>query len=111
MPSTIIYVDVDDTLVRSIGTKRIPMPRVIEGVRELKAAGATLFLWSSGGAAYARDTAAELGLMDCFEGYLPKPTVVLDDQAPHEWRGLTYVHPNDGVAAIIARIKGGSSAS
>lgn len=26
----VVFVDVDDTLVRSVGAKRIPMPRVIE---------------------------------------------------------------------------------
>ena len=103
--SAIIYVDVDDTLVRSVGTKRIPIPRVIAAVRDLKAAGATLFLWSSGGGEYARATASELGLSECFEAYLPKPTVIIDDQALHEWRGLTRLHPNEGVATLLERLK------
>jgi hypothetical protein len=29
----IVFVDIDDTLVRSIGSKRIPMPRVVERVK------------------------------------------------------------------------------
>lgn len=33
----VVYVDVDDTLIRSSGTKRIPMPRVIERVKRLHA--------------------------------------------------------------------------
>jgi hypothetical protein len=32
----VIYVDVDETLVRNYGTSRIPIPRVIEQVRLLK---------------------------------------------------------------------------
>ena len=44
MRQRIIYVDVDDTLVRSFGTKRIPMPSVIAYVRKLKADGVTLYL-------------------------------------------------------------------
>ncbi len=50
----IIYVDVDDTFVRSHGTKRIPIPIVIEHIKSLKAQGANLYCWSSGGSEYAK---------------------------------------------------------
>jgi len=53
MNDLIVYVDVDDTLMRSVGSKRIPMPRVVERVRKLRDDGALLYLWSSGGAEYA----------------------------------------------------------
>lgn len=89
----IVYVDVDDTLVRSAGTKRIPIPAVIRHVRALKAQGAILYLWSTGGADYARATAAELGLSDCFEAYLPKPHLIIDDQEVAEWRECRQLHP------------------
>jgi hypothetical protein len=89
----IVYVDVDDTLVRSAGTKRIPMAPVVDRVRALKREGATLYCWSTGGAEYAREAALELGLEDCFAAYLPKPTVILDDQPPAAWRLCRYVHP------------------
>ena len=59
LPRT-IYVDVDDTLVRSIGIKRVPMPAVIAAVRRLAEQGAQLYLWSTGGADYCRETAAAL---------------------------------------------------
>jgi len=95
MGKRVVYVDVDDTLVRTAGTKRVPMPRVIERVRGLHAAGHTLYLWSSGGAAYARETAQELGISDCFTGFLAKPTHLLDDQHISEWRDLVHVHPNE----------------
>ncbi len=39
----VVYIDVDDTLVRSIGTKRIPMPANIARVRELHLQGAILY--------------------------------------------------------------------
>src|SRR5262245_54480346 len=68
----VIYFDVDDTLVRSASTKRIPIPAAIASVRALKQSGVRLFLWSTGGADYARSTAEELGLVECFEGFLPK---------------------------------------
>ena len=89
----VIYVDVDDTLVRSVGTKRIPMPAVVQHVRDLAADGAELFCWSTGGATYARDAADELGLADCFVGFLPKPNVVIDDQDFADWRRCIQVHP------------------
>lgn len=44
----IIYFDIDDTLVRSFGQKRIPMPAVISQIRRLKNEGCTLYLWSAG---------------------------------------------------------------
>jgi hydroxymethylpyrimidine pyrophosphatase-like HAD family hydrolase len=89
----IVYFDIDDTLVRSVGQKRIPMPTVITQVRRLKEEGALLYLWSSGGAEYCRMTAIELGIEDCFAGYLAKPTIYVDDQPMHEWRLCTHLYP------------------
>ncbi len=90
----VVFVDVDDTLVRSFGGKRIPMTPVIAAVQELHAAGNTLYAWSRGGADYARSIAEEWGLTPCFIAYLPKPDVLLDDQPVSQWRHLIEVHPN-----------------
>ena len=90
----IIYVDIDDTLVRSVGTKRIPMPAVIAQIRRLKDEGATLYLWSSGGAEYCRATAIELKITECFDGFLPKPTGYIDDQPVAEWRFCKHFYPS-----------------
>ena len=89
------FVDVDETFVRNYSTKRIPIPDVIEHIRALKAQGAVLYCWSSGGAEYAKNSAAEFGVEDCFEGFLPKPQVILDDQAMTSWRNIFHVHPNE----------------
>ena len=89
----VVYVDVDDTLVRSFGAKRIPMAAMIRHVRDLHGAGVALFAWSSAGADYARAAAVELGLEGCFQTFLPKPHVIIDDQAPSDWRRLVHVHP------------------
>jgi FMN phosphatase YigB (HAD superfamily) len=89
----IVYVDVDDTLIRSIGSKRIPIPAAIERVRTLHQEGAILYLWSTGGADYARASAKELGLEALFVGFLPKPNIIIDDQQVHEWRGLIHERP------------------
>jgi len=95
MKTLIIYVDVDDTLVRSVGTKRIPMEHAIRQVKILHDEGAELYCWSSGGAEYAKTSADELGIKECFVGFLPKPQVILDDQNFNEWKYLTYLHPNN----------------
>jgi hydroxymethylpyrimidine pyrophosphatase-like HAD family hydrolase len=98
MPPTVIYVDVDDTLIRSAGSKRIPIPATIARVRHLHQSGVTLYLWSSGGADYARATAVELNLTECFSGFLPKPTAIIDDQHFTEWRDLRHYFPHEDVS-------------
>ena len=77
----VVYIDVDDTFVRSYGAKRIPMPAVTGTIRRLHTQGEMLYCWSSGGAEYARASAEEFGIADCFQTFLPKPDVLLDDQA------------------------------
>lgn len=98
----VVYVDIDDTLVRSVGTKRMPIPSAVQHVRDLHAQHAVLYCWSSGGAAYARESAAEVGLEDCFVDFLPKPDVLLDDQAVGEWRRLLNVHPAECQGQSVA---------
>ena len=88
------YVNVDDTIVRSMGSKRIPIPKVIEHIRQLKNQGAVLFCWSSGGGEYARQSAQEFGVADCFEAFLPKPNIMLDDQEISSWKRYVCVHPS-----------------
>jgi FMN phosphatase YigB (HAD superfamily) len=95
MKNRILFVDVDDTLVRTVGQKRIPMPAVISRVRELSKTEVEMYLWSSGGADYARSAAIELGIEDCFVGFLPKPEIYLDDQPVHEWRFCKHILPNN----------------
>jgi hypothetical protein len=90
----IVYVDVDDTLVRSVGTKRIPIIEMVNHVRRLKADGAELYLWSAGGAEYCRKTAEELGIADCFQAFLPKPRIIVDDQEVKDWVFCTTFHPS-----------------
>ena len=88
-----IYVDIDDTLIRSFSTKRIPISRSIDYVKAMKKQGAILYCWSSGGAEYAQKIANELGIADIFSAFLPKPHIILDDQKVEEWRYLVQVHP------------------
>ena len=90
-----VFVDVDDTFVRSYGTKRVPIRSVIEHVLALHEDGAALYCWSSGGADYARESAAEFGIEHCFIAFLPKPEVLIDDLRLADWRRLVEVHPNE----------------
>ncbi len=89
-----IYVDIDETFLRNYGTKQIPIPTVIEHIKSLKAQGAILYCWSSGGAEYAKVSAEKFGISECFVGFLPKPNVTLDDTSFAQWRNLLEVHPN-----------------
>jgi cation transport ATPase len=94
-----VFVDVDDTLVRSVGVKRIPMPSVVASVRDLHQKGVQLYLWSSGGAEYARSSAVELGIAECFVAFLPKPHAYIDDQAVEDWRFCKHVLPSNAADA------------
>ena len=89
-----IFVDVDDTLVRSAGSKRIPIPSVIQHVRDLHAQGAVLYCWSAGGTEYAQRSAEEMGIAECFSAFLPKPNVFIDDQDVINWPRNILVHPS-----------------
>lgn len=101
----VAYVDVDDTLIRSFGSKRIPMTQMVRHVRELHRDGVALYAWSSGGADYARESAKELGIEDCFMAFLPKPNVIIDDQAPSEWRRTIHVHPGEASSKTIGEYR------
>src|SRR5690349_15519633 len=102
MNDLVAYIDVDDTLVRSFGTKRIPMTPVIEHVRALHRDGVRLYCWSSAGEEYARQSAEELGIAQCFVGFLPKPHVFIDDQPPADWRRTSHVFPGAVVGKTAA---------
>jgi phosphoglycolate phosphatase-like HAD superfamily hydrolase len=99
-----IYVDVDDTLVRHASTAAVPIVHVIKQVRRLHARGFSLYCWSTGGADYARRIVTELGLAECFTAFLPKPTVLIDDQEMSVWLLKTF-HPmsidDDAVDAYL----------
>ena len=49
--------------------------------------------WSSGGASYARQSAKEFGIEHCFQAFLPKPNLMIDDQSVADWRLCLEVHP------------------
>jgi phosphoserine phosphatase len=101
--SKIIYIDVDDTFVRSFGSKRVSIVHIIELIKKLKEAGATLYCWSSGGAEYAKSSAEEFGIADCFTVFLAKPELMIDDMPLSKWR-LTELHPAECYGASIEEL-------
>ncbi len=94
---SVIFVDVDDTLIRSFGTKQIPIPNAIRYVRDMFNAGNLLYCWSRGGAQYSREVATKLGIADCFVCFLPKPDVVVDDRLEQLLAHCEFIHPNNAV--------------
>lgn len=103
----VLYVDIDDTLVRTVSSKRIPIDHTVRLVRELST-HAELYCWSRGGAEYAREIAIELEVKDCFAAFLPKPDGYVDDVSIAEWAGPQF-HPNDvrglTVDELLAKLK------
>jgi hypothetical protein len=91
VPCTAIYLDAEDTLLSGPAGMGVPRERVVGRVRELARKGAGLYLWSRQGAGHARRVAAELGLEDCFQAFLPKPQVLLDAQALEDW-SISEIH-------------------
>ena len=89
----IVYVDVDDTLVRWAGSKCIPRTLIIERIKKRKADGDTLYLWSRAGAEAAQSVAEHLGIEDLFVAFLPKPDLLLDDEPIEEWKFLQHEYP------------------
>ncbi len=73
MSRDVIFVDVDDTLVRSIGQSRIPMPNVIEAVACLACPRGGALLLEYGGAEYARSSAGNLGSAIALMTTCPSP--------------------------------------
>ena len=100
-----IYIDVDETFLRNYGAKQIPIPHMLEHIKRLNKEGAVLYCWSSGGALYAKEKAQEFGIAECFEGFLPKPMVVVDDMKLSSWRNLIEVHPNECNGIGIEKFK------
>ena len=97
----VVYIDVDDTLVRSAGTKTMPVPSIVEHAKILAGSGAELYCWSTAGAEYARSTAQNLGVEHCFVGSLPKPRVVIDDQDLVDWKRFAVVHPMNAAGKSV----------
>jgi len=67
------FVDIDQTLTKG----KEPRPGTINRLKELIASGAWVAVWSGGGERYVRRFCARNGSEPTM--YLPKPTVLVDD--------------------------------
>jgi phosphoglycolate phosphatase-like HAD superfamily hydrolase len=76
MKNANIFVDVDLTLIDANGNL---LSGASEALATLKNKGCHLFLWSTNGAEYAQKIAKLNGLTNLFEGFAPKPDIIIDD--------------------------------
>jgi hypothetical protein len=70
-----------------------------------------LYCWSTGGGDYARTVTESSDISQCFEAFLTKPHLIIDDQEVHEWRRCRRLDPrnvgDESVDAWIREIYGG----
>lgn len=91
----VIYVDVDDTLIRTLGTKRVPIPTAISHVRALHTQGAVLYL-SAVAVNNMLGECARYGYRGMLRRILAKTSnSKFDDQQVSEWRYCRTVHPSN----------------
>ena len=82
----VIAVDVDGTLVGNDGALNSDL---VEWCKNRKAAGFSLFLWSSRGETYAKETARRFEIEYLFDHILSKPGYIVDD---HGWSWINFTH-------------------
>lgn len=103
----IVYYDVDNTLVFSLreyphqisneiikinGRKFwVHLPHV-ETVRDFKARGHTVVVWSAGGAEWAENVVTALKLNDVVDLVISKPDWIWDDKEPNEFMPARFYY-------------------
>lgn len=95
MNNKIVYIDIDDTLIRSFGSKQIPITHSISHLKKLFNNGFEIYLWSSGGEEYCKNVAKNLGIYEYIKSFLPKPNVYIDDQKFDEWKLCKHYYPGE----------------
>jgi len=93
-PQMIYYIDVDDTLIRTVGNIVIPIIDTVNWAKGVDLTKNILYLWSRGGADYAKGIAAKLGISELFTAFLSKPDTLIDDQDIKDWSHLRVHHPS-----------------
>jgi phosphoglycolate phosphatase-like HAD superfamily hydrolase len=102
MKNANVFVDVDLTLVDAQGRM---LPGASEALQKLKDKGCHLFLWSTNGTDYARQTAERLGLATMFEGFAAKPDIIIDDMPGTVLNPFTFdVNAESSWPALAERI-------
>ncbi len=102
MKNANVFVDVDLTLVDANGKL---LDGAQEGLQRLKDKGCHLYLWSTVGVGYARTVAARHKLTDLFEGFAPKPDIVIDDMPSTAMAPFVFnVHDETSWLSLAERI-------
>jgi phosphoserine phosphatase len=113
----IVYFDVDDTLVvwnwkeldpncsilvsvsdpdSDFTAQLMPHQRHIELLKQFKARGHTVVVWSAGGWRWAESAVKALGIEDLIDYVMSKPDWYVDDlHASSFMGGNVYLHPTD----------------
>lgn len=110
-----LFVDVDRTLVffpgekgappgpirdfKSLGTthKLIPHEKHVEALKQFKARGHGVVVWSQGGGEWAQHVVEWLGLLPYVDLVMAKPDWILDDKKAVDWIGQRfYIDPITG---------------
>jgi phosphoserine phosphatase len=110
----VVCFDVDDTLVMwnvprdaedlvvvdNFGTLEtlVPNRKHIELMRQFKARGFTVVVWTQGGASWAKNVIDALKISDMVDLVMRKPTWVVDDLSPTAWLSRIYMEEKDGKA-------------
>jgi hypothetical protein len=117
-----LYVDVDETLVLTKypaeleektvmleafpGNKMRVLPHHIHAatIREFKARGHAVIVWSAGGAKWARAVVELMNLQDCVDVIIGKPDWIIDDKPCTIWMGERFfLDPVTGKTVIDTR--------
>ncbi|HVM59241.1 MAG TPA: hypothetical protein VMV72_00105 [Verrucomicrobiae bacterium] len=102
MKNANVFVDVDLTLVDQNGNL---LEGAADSLRILKDKGCHLYLWSTAGTNYARSVAERHRLSDLFEGYAPKPDIVIDDMPASALNVIVFnPHEEESWASMANRI-------
>lgn len=106
--NNLVCFDVDDTLVmwdipesreheaitfNSFGypCRLLPHHKHIELMKQFRARGHTVIVWSQGGYEWALAVVKKLGIEDCVDVVMTKPKWIVDDLPPAAWTSRTYL--------------------
>ena len=88
---TKVFVDIDGTIVTELGQ---PNQQVLSLMNYLADKNIDIYLWSAGGEENCRKVAKKYNIEKMVVGYLPKPTISIDDMHYDDYVFLK-IHPAD----------------
>jgi len=88
---TKVFVDIDGTIVTEYGE---PNQQVLSLMNYLAEKNIDIYLWSAGGEENCRKVAKKYNIEKMVVGYLPKPTISIDDMHYDDYVFLK-IHPAD----------------